>query len=83
MRLSHFAEGIAMAGDAIRAQKLRSSLTVLGIVIGVATVMAMASIVQGIRGQIFNTLEVVGPTTFRIVRFFSSTPLKSSSGNDR
>jgi putative ABC transport system permease protein len=64
-----------MAGDAIRAQKLRSSLTVLGIVIGVATVMAMASIVQGIRGQIFNTLEVVGPTTFRIVRFFSSTPL--------
>jgi putative ABC transport system permease protein len=64
-----------MAGDAIWAQKLRSSLTVLGIVIGVATVMAMASIVQGIRGQIFNSLEVVGPTTFRIVRFFSSTPL--------
>ena len=64
-----------MAGDAIWAQKLRSALTILGIVIGVATVMAMASIVQGIRGQIFNTLEIVGPTTFRIVRFFSSTPL--------
>jgi putative ABC transport system permease protein len=75
VRLSHLAEGVAMAGDAIWAQKLRSSLTVLGIVIGVATVMAMASIVQGIRGQIFNSLEVVGPTTFRIVRFFSSTPL--------
>jgi putative ABC transport system permease protein len=68
-------EGAAMAVDAIGAQKLRSGLTILGIIIGVSTVMAMASIVQGVRGQILNTLEVVGPTTFRIVRFFSSTPL--------
>ncbi len=64
-----------MAASAIWTQKLRSGLTILGIVIGVATVMSMASIVQGIREQIFNTLEVVGPTTFRILRFFSSTPL--------
>jgi len=75
MRLENLTEGAVMAGDAIRSQKTRSGLTVLGIVIGVATVMAMASIVQGIRTQIFNTLEVVGPTTFRVVRFFSSTPL--------
>ena len=75
MRLTNLAEGAAMAMDAIRSQKLRSALTILGIIIGVATVMSMASIVQGIRGQIFNTLEVVGPTTFRILRFFSSTPL--------
>jgi putative ABC transport system permease protein len=70
-----FAEGAGMALSAIRSQKLRSGLTILGIVIGVSTVMAMASIVQGIRAQIFNTLEIVGPTTFRILRFFSSTPL--------
>ena len=75
MRLPDFAEGAGMALSAIRSQKLRSGLTILGIVIGVSTVMAMASIVQGIRAQIFNTLEVVGPTTFRILRFFSSTPL--------
>ncbi len=75
MRLPNFAEGAGMALAAIRSQKLRSGLTILGIVIGVSTVMAMASIVQGIRAQIFNTLEIVGPTTFRILRFFSSTPL--------
>jgi len=75
LRLSSFTEGAAIAVSAIRSQKLRSALTILGIVIGVATVMSMASIVQGIREQIFNTLEVVGPTTFRILRFFSSTPL--------
>ncbi len=75
MRLGSLWEGSTIALDAIRAQKLRSALTILGIVIGVSTVMAMASIVQGIRTQIFNTLEVVGPTTFRILRFFSTTPL--------
>ncbi len=68
-------EGVAIALDAIRANKLRSALTILGVVIGVATVMAMASIVQGIRQQIVTTLEVTGPTTLRIIRFFSQTPL--------
>ncbi len=68
-------EGVGIALDAIWANKLRSALTVLGVVIGVSTVMAMASIVNGIRGQIINTIEVVGPTTIRVLRFFSSTPL--------
>lgn len=75
MKLYAIWEGAGIALDAIRANKLRAALTILGIVIGVSTVMAMASIVQGIRHQIFSTLEIVGPTTFRIVRFFSTTPL--------
>src|SRR5688572_23471296 len=69
------AEGVAIAFDAIRTSKLRSTLTILGVVIGVATVMAMASIVRGMRQEIVSTLEVTGPTTLRIVRFFSQTPL--------
>jgi putative ABC transport system permease protein len=68
-------EGWRIALDQLRANKLRSGLTVLGVVIGIATVMSMASIVAGFREQIVNTLEVVGPTTFRVLRFFSSTPL--------
>lgn len=75
MRLSALTEGVGIALDAIRANKLRSALTILGVVIGVSTVMAMASIVSGIRGQIINTIEVVGPTTIRVLRFFSSTPV--------
>ena len=75
MRLSAIPEGVGIALDAIGANKLRSGLTILGIVIGVSTVMAMASIVQGIRGQIFETLEIVGPKTFRVLRFLSITPL--------
>src|SRR5205809_778632 len=75
MALHSIREGWLIAVDQLRANKLRSGLTILGVVIGIATVMAMASIVAGFREQIVNTLEVVGPTTFRILRFFSSTPL--------
>jgi len=68
-------EGVAIAFDSLRANKLRSALTILGVVIGVTTVMAIASMVQGIRTQIFNAIETAGPSVFYIVRFFSQTPL--------
>ncbi len=75
MKLHSVSEGWLIALDQLRANKLRSALTVLGVVIGVATVMAMASIVQGIRDQIITSIEVAGPTTFYIMRFWSTTPL--------
>ena len=75
MALRNVDEGIGIALDALRTNKLRSSLTILGVVIGVATVMAMASIVDGIRAQIFNAMNTAGPTAFYVVRYFSQTPL--------
>ncbi len=66
---------ILLALDALRTSKLRSSLTILGVVIGVATVMTMAAIVQGIQQQIVTSIEVAGPTTFWVVKIFSQTPL--------
>lgn len=68
-------EGALVALHALRANKLRSGLTILGVVIGVATVMTMASLVGGIRSQILNTIETAGPTVFYVMRFFSQTPL--------
>jgi putative ABC transport system permease protein len=73
--LSTVREGVAIALGAVRANKLRSALTILGVVIGVATVMTVASMVQGIRSQIFNAIEVAGPQVFYILRFFTQTPL--------
>ena len=75
MLLQSLGEGVAIALDAMRANKLRSLLTILGVVIGVTTVMAVGSLVQGIRRQIFNAIEVAGPTTFYILRYFSQTPV--------
>jgi putative ABC transport system permease protein len=68
-------EGVAVALEALRTNKLRSFLTILGVVIGVATVMLMASIVDGVRSQIFNALNAASPNVFYVMRFFSQTPL--------
>jgi putative ABC transport system permease protein len=68
-------ENVAIAFDALRVSKLRSGLTILGVVIGVSTVMTMATIVQGIRDQILNTIQVAGPTTFYVIKVFQTTPV--------
>jgi putative ABC transport system permease protein len=66
---------VSIAIDTLRANKLRSGLTILGVVMGVSTVMAMAAIVQGIKEQIVRTIEIAGPTTFYVVKVFSQTPI--------
>jgi putative ABC transport system permease protein len=75
MVLAHVLEGVRIAFDALRSNKLRSSLTILGVVIGVTTVMAMASIVEGIQSQILNAINTAAPNTFYVFRYFSTTPI--------
>jgi putative ABC transport system permease protein len=62
MKLQSFipTETVAMALGMIRANKLRSFLTVLGIVIGVTVVIAVASILTGLRGSIVSMVEDYG-----------------------
>ena len=57
-----FGENVRFALMAVRAHKLRASLTVLGIVIGVATVIAMVSIVEGFNNNIVRTFQSFGAT---------------------
>lgn len=73
--LEHIRENVGIALDTLRVNKLRSSLTILGVVIGISTVMAMATLVSGIQSQIVRTIEVAGPTTFYLFKVFSQTPL--------
>ncbi len=68
-------ENLRIALDALRVSKLRSGLTILGVVIGVSTVMTMATIVQGIRDQILTTIAVAGPQTFYVLKVFQQTPV--------
>ena len=72
---SDFGENVSAALDSLRVAKGRSALTILGVVIGVSTVMAMASIVAGIRDQIVSTIEIAGPTTFYVLKVWSQTPI--------
>jgi putative ABC transport system permease protein len=73
--LDQYRENLFIAMDTLRVSKLRSGLTILGVVIGVATVMTMASLVEGLRSQIIRTVEIAGPTTFYVVKAYSSTPV--------
>jgi putative ABC transport system permease protein len=70
-----YRENLGIAMETLRVAKLRSALTILGVVIGVATVMTMASLVEGLRGQIVRTVEIAGPTTFYVLKVYSSTPI--------
>jgi putative ABC transport system permease protein len=67
-------ETLAMALDNIRAHKFRSFLTVLGIVIGITTVIAIASILTGLRANIVQFVEEYG--TNNIYAFHLSTGLQ-------
>jgi putative ABC transport system permease protein len=65
------AETVLLAIDAIRANKFRSILTVLGIVVGVAVVVVVASILTGLRTTITSMVEEYG--TNNIYAFHLST----------
>jgi putative ABC transport system permease protein len=73
--LDQYRENLGIAMETLRVAKLRSGLTILGVVIGVATVMTMASLVEGLRSQIIRTVEIAGPTTFYVMKVYSSTPI--------
>ena len=62
-------ENIRIALRAIRANKMRSILTTLGIIIGVAAVIAVVSIVQGLNYAITQQFESVGGTYIKVVPF--------------
>jgi putative ABC transport system permease protein len=60
MRKSEFAEIVNMATDTLRGNKLRSALTVLGIVIGVAVVIGVSSIGRGLDDNVRDLVASVG-----------------------
>lgn len=62
-------EGFRIAVAAIRANKLRASLTILGVAIGVAVVVTMAALITGIRSSIMEAFESAGQENFVVTRF--------------
>lgn len=68
MRIASFGEGAVLAVEQLRANRFRSTLTILGIVIGVASVMAMSAIISGVRTAILDEIEATGPRNFTVMR---------------
>lgn len=62
----HFLEGIFIALASLVANKLRSILTLIGVIIGVMTVIAITSIIAGMNRYVADQLSAVGSDTFFI-----------------
>jgi putative ABC transport system permease protein len=68
-KLHALGEGVLIALDAIRTNKARAGLTILGIAVGVFVVTAMAAGVHGINEGVSKSFEAAGPTTFYVTRW--------------
>ncbi len=69
MRFGIFREIFGMAYDSIKSHKLRSFLTLLGIMIGVTTVIGMVSIIQGLNRSFLSELESVGSDLIIVTKY--------------
>src|ERR1700692_2436498 len=69
MRIVDTKETIKMALDTLRTNKLRSGLTILGIVIGVMTVIIISSVVNGLNNNVASLVESLGTNVIWVFRF--------------
>ena len=69
MRLSGINETVKMALDTLRTNKLRSGLTILGIVIGVMTVIVISSVVTGLNNGVSDLVQSLGSNVLFVFRF--------------
>ena len=69
MTWSEVRENIIVASDTLRTHKVRSALTILGIVIGVTSVISVASVIDGLNKYVQDKISVIGSRTFFITRF--------------
>ena len=62
-------EGVTIAIDAMRANKVRAGLTILGVAVGVFVVVVISAAVHGINESVARQFQSSGPTTFFVQRF--------------
>src|SRR5687767_13624501 len=68
-RFAAMFEGVMIALDAIRSNKVRAGLTILGIAVGVFVVTVMSAAVHGINAGVSKSMAAAGPTTFFITKW--------------
>src|SRR4051812_21442047 len=61
-------EGLLIAWDAIRANKMRSVLTTLGIIIGIITVTLMGTAIDGLNRAFHESLSILGADVLYVSR---------------
>jgi putative ABC transport system permease protein len=64
-------EGVGIALDSLRSNKVRAALTILGVAIGVMVVMVIGALIAGFDKGLSDQLNTLGPKTFYVGRFYS------------
>src|SRR5712691_2819510 len=67
--LTELKEGLRISWSAIRANKLRSVLTTLGIVIGILTVTLMGTAIEGLNKAFVQSVSFIGADVLYVSRF--------------
>ena len=63
MNRSLWREVVVMALDTLRTNKMRSALTVLGVVIGITSIVGMTSLIRGFDESVRDAIRQLGPNT--------------------
>jgi putative ABC transport system permease protein len=66
IRAGLLGENVAMSVDTLRTNKMRSALTVLGIVIGITSIVGMTSLIRGFDGALRDSIRELGPNTIYV-----------------
>jgi putative ABC transport system permease protein len=69
MNRGDFLENVWMALDTLRQNKLRSFLTILGVVVGTMTVIVIAAFVSGINSRVSKEIESYGTNSIYVFKF--------------
>ena len=69
LRAGLFAEIVTLSFDTLRASKMRSALTVLGIVIGITSIVGMTSLIRGFDESLRDSIRELGPRTIYVQKF--------------
>src|SRR2546421_12343557 len=68
MTVAALQSGIQLALSTVREHKMRSFLTILGVIIGTGAVIGVGSIIAGLDGAITNLLRSFGPNTIIVTK---------------
>lgn len=69
IRVALFREIVGMALDTLRVNKLRSGLTIMGVIIGITAIVGMTSLVRGFDRSLRAMIEELGPNTIFVAKF--------------
>ncbi len=69
VRTGLLSEIVTMSLDTLRGSKMRSALTVLGIVIGITSIVGMTSLIRGFDERLRDSIRELGPNTMFVAKF--------------